>query len=64
MIFSDEYHPYRLPVPGLWLDIFQKVKALGFRAVSSYNDSVLLEGEQGIYSASGIFTLELFFDAA
>ena len=64
MVFSGEYHPFRLPVPGLWLDVFQKIKALGFSAVSFYTDWALFEGEQGVYNASGIFALEPFFDAA
>ncbi len=64
MIFSGEFHPYRLPVPALWLDIFQKVKALGFNAVSFYSDWALLEGQPGVYTAEGIFAFEPFFEAA
>lgn len=64
LVFSGEYHPFRLPVPGLWLDVFEKVKALGFSAVSFYVDWALLEGEPGVYRASGIFALEPFFEAA
>ncbi|PGH09913.1 hypothetical protein AJ80_07625 [Polytolypa hystricis UAMH7299] len=64
MIFSGEVHPYRLPVPSLWLDIFQKIKALGFNCVSFYIDWALLEGKPGEYSAEGIFALEPFFEAA
>ncbi|KAJ5682629.1 Glycoside hydrolase family 35 [Penicillium macrosclerotiorum] len=64
MIFSGEVHPYRLPVPSLWIDIFQKVKALGFNCVSFYVDWALLEGKPGHYTAEGIFDLEKFFDAA
>jgi beta-galactosidase GanA len=48
MVFSGECHPFRLPVPELWLDVFQKVKALGFSAVSFYTDWQLLEGEPGV----------------
>jgi beta-galactosidase GanA len=33
---SGEFHTYRLPVPDLWLDILQKVKAAGLNAVSVY----------------------------
>jgi beta-galactosidase GanA len=63
MVFSGEYHSYRLPVPGLWLDVFQKIKALSFSAVSFYTDWALFEGEPGVYNASGIFALESFFNA-
>ncbi|KAF3021271.1 hypothetical protein E8E15_006457 [Penicillium rubens] len=64
MLFSGEIHPYRLPVPSLWIDVFQKIKALGFNCVSFYTDWALLEGKPGEYTAEGIFALEPFFDAA
>lgn len=51
-------------MPDLWLDVFQKIKALNFNAVSFYVDWALLEGKQGDYSAEGIFAYEPFFDAA
>ncbi|KAF1349863.1 glycoside hydrolase superfamily [Delphinella strobiligena] len=35
-IFSGEFHYARMPVPELWLDIFQKYKANGLNAVSIY----------------------------
>lgn len=54
----------RLPVPTLWIDIFQKIKALGFNCVSFYVDWALLEGNPGHYRADGIFALEPFFEAA
>ena len=54
----------RLPVPSLWLDVFQKIKALGFSGVSFYVDWALLEGKQGDFIAEGIFALEPFFAAA
>jgi beta-galactosidase GanA len=63
-VFSGEFHPYRLPVPGLWIDVFQKVKALGFNAVSFYVHWALLEGQPGTYLAEGIFAFEPFFEAA
>ncbi|KAL1961973.1 hypothetical protein VTN77DRAFT_708 [Rasamsonia byssochlamydoides] len=64
MIWSGEVHPYRLPVQSLHLDVFQKVKALGFNCVSFYVDWALLEGKPGSYRADGIFALEPFFEAA
>ncbi|PBP25568.1 putative beta-galactosidase A [Diplocarpon rosae] len=63
-VFSGEFHPFRLPVPDLWLDVFQKVKALGFNVVSFYVHWALLEGEPGVYNAEGVFAWEPFFAAA
>jgi beta-galactosidase GanA len=53
-----------LPVPDLCLDIFQKIKALGYNGVSFYVDWALLEGKPGEYRAEGVFDLQPFFDAA
>ncbi|KXJ91390.1 family 35 glycosyl hydrolase [Microdochium bolleyi] len=64
MIFSAEFHPFRLPVPSLWLDVLQKIKALGYTCVSFYVDWHLLEGKQGEFRADGIFDLQPLFDAA
>jgi beta-galactosidase GanA len=63
-IYSGEVHPFRLPVPSLWLDIFQKIKALGLNCVSFYVDWALLEGKPGDFTAEGVFALEPFFEAA
>ena len=54
----------RLPVPTLWLDVFQKIKAMGYNCVSFYPDWALLEGKRGEFSADGVFAFEPFFDAA
>lgn len=48
----------------MWLDVFQKIKALGFNCVSFYVDWALVEGKPGEYRAEGIFALEPFFEAA
>ena len=64
LFYSGEFHPYRTPVTGLYLDIFQKIRALGYTGVSFYTDWALLEGQQGNFSAEGIFDLQPFFDAA
>jgi hypothetical protein len=55
---------YRLPVPDLYIDIFQKIKSLGYNCVSFYVDWALLEGKPGVYRADGIFDLQPFYDAA
>ncbi|BAE60870.1 unnamed protein product [Aspergillus oryzae RIB40] len=72
MIFSGEFHPFRLPVPGLWLDVFQKIKSMGFNGVSFYTDWGLLEGnpgnvmvgDNGINNDTDIWNLDEFFVAA
>ena len=33
---SGEFHTFRLPVPSMWLDILQKVKATGMNTISVY----------------------------
>jgi len=37
-IYSGEFHPFRLPSPSLWLDVFQKMKAGGFNTICCYFD--------------------------
>ncbi|KAF2199152.1 hypothetical protein GQ43DRAFT_433640 [Delitschia confertaspora ATCC 74209] len=64
MIYSGEFHPFRLPVSGLWLDIFQKIKAAGFNGVSFYTNWALQEGSRGRIVTSGIWNLDEFFRAA
>lgn len=64
MVFSGEFHPYRLPVPSLWTDVLEKVKALGLDAVSIYVDWAQLEGKPGEFRAEGIFDYGAFLDAA
>lgn len=64
LLYSGEFHPFRLPVPALWLDVFQKIRALGYNGVSFYVDWALLEGTRGTFRAEGIFALEPFFQAA
>ncbi|KAJ1324575.1 beta-galactosidase [Microdochium nivale] len=36
-VFSGEFHYFRIPVPELWRDLLEKVKAAGFNAFSIYN---------------------------
>ncbi|KAJ4353285.1 uncharacterized protein N0V89_005012 [Didymosphaeria variabile] len=63
-LYSGEVHPFRLPVPDLHLDVFQKIKAIGYNGVSFYIDWALLEGKPGEYREEGVFDLKPFFDAA
>ncbi|KKK16977.1 hypothetical protein P175DRAFT_0529889 [Aspergillus ochraceoroseus IBT 24754] len=36
-IFSGEFHYWRIPVPGLWRDILEKIKAIGFTGFAFYS---------------------------
>ncbi|KAK5136720.1 hypothetical protein LTR08_002373 [Meristemomyces frigidus] len=54
-IFSGEFHPFRLPVPGLWLDVFQKIKAMGFNGMSFYTDYDVGDVSL-VYCTADIFT--------
>lgn len=36
-VFSGEMHYWRIPVPELWVDILEKVKAAGFSAFTFYS---------------------------
>ncbi|KAJ5245543.1 hypothetical protein N7489_005639 [Penicillium chrysogenum] len=36
-IFSGEFHYWRIPVPALWRDILEKIKAAGFTAFAFYS---------------------------
>lgn len=60
-----EFHYQRLPVPELWPDIFQKLKANGFNAVSVYFFWSYHSASKGVYDfeTSGK-NLQALFDAA
>lgn len=64
MVLSGEFHPFLLPSPALWLDVFQKIHSLGFNCASFYVNWALIEGEPGKFRADGISALEGFFEAA
>ncbi|KAF8665643.1 hypothetical protein AX16_000098 [Volvariella volvacea WC 439] len=64
MVFSGEVHPFRLPVHDLWIDVFQKIKSLGFNAVSFYVYWGLLEHKRGEISFDGFRDLRPFLEAA
>ncbi|KAJ8113720.1 hypothetical protein OPT61_g4217 [Boeremia exigua] len=64
IFWGGEVHPFRLPVPSLWLDIFQKIKALGYNGVSIYTPWVLHEPKSGSFQAEGVFDYGPFFEAA
>lgn len=64
MIYSGEFHPFRLPVPSLWPDVFQKIKALGLNTVSFYLHWGSLEGKSGDFNDPAGLAIEPFLQAA
>lgn len=64
MIFSGEFHPFRLPVPSLWADVFQKIKAMGLNTVSFYLHWGALEGKSGDFNDPAGLAIEPFLQAA
>ena len=51
-LWSGEVHPYRLPSPELWPDIFQKMKAAGFNTASIYFSWGYHSPREGVYAHS------------
>ncbi|KAH6951533.1 glycoside hydrolase superfamily [Fusarium avenaceum] len=47
-LFSGEFHYWRLPVPELWRDLLEKIKAAGFTAFSIYNSWGYHEASPGV----------------
>ncbi|CAE6536961.1 unnamed protein product [Rhizoctonia solani] len=64
MIFSGEFHPWRLPSIPLWRDILEKMKAGGFNTVSIYTHWGLSEGKRGNLNFDGYRSLTKFLEVA
>jgi hypothetical protein len=58
MIFSGEFHPFRLPVPSLWPNVFQKIKALGLNTVSFYKTGPFWKARQAASAPKECLTSE------
>ncbi|KAK0448411.1 glycoside hydrolase family 35 protein [Desarmillaria tabescens] len=63
-LHSGEFHTFRLPVPSLWPDILQKVKASGLNAVSVYVHMGLLNPSRGVVDFDGFRVLKPLYEAA
>ncbi|KAE8152120.1 putative beta-galactosidase [Aspergillus avenaceus] len=64
-IFSGEFHYQRLPVPELWLDVFQKLRANGFNAVSVYFFWSFHSASEGTFDfETGAHNIQRLFDYA
>ncbi|KAI0632368.1 glycoside hydrolase superfamily [Trametes polyzona] len=63
-IHSGEFHTFRLPVPDLWLDIFQKFVAAGLNAVSIYIHMGATNPAPGVLDFNDWRALKPIYDAA
>lgn len=61
---SAEFHTFRLPVPSLWPDILQKIKAAGLNAISVYTHMGLINPARGVIDLDGFRALQPLYDAA
>ncbi|KZP14810.1 glycoside hydrolase family 35 protein [Athelia psychrophila] len=64
LLYSGEFHTFRLPVPSLWPDILQKVKAAGLNAISVYTHAGLLNPSRNVTDLDGFRALEPLWEAA
>jgi len=63
-VWSGEFHPFRLPSPALWKDVFQKMKAAGFNTASIYFSWGYHSAREGEYDFSGVRDMDRVLDAA
>ncbi|KAM5536271.1 hypothetical protein V8D89_010048 [Ganoderma adspersum] len=63
-LHSGEFHTFRLPVPDLWLDIFQKMVAAGLNGVSIYIHMGATNPSRGVVDFNDWRALQPVFDAA
>src|SRR6185312_4439790 len=63
-VWSGEFHYWRLPGTNDWRDMFQKMRASGFNAVSLYFFWGLHSTESGKFDFSGIKDIDLLLTMA
>jgi beta-galactosidase GanA len=64
VVWSGEFHPFRLPSPDLWRDVLQKLKATGYNAVSIYFDWNYHSPAPGVYDFTGVRDMDRVLDLA
>ncbi|KIK68783.1 glycoside hydrolase family 35 protein [Collybiopsis luxurians FD-317 M1] len=63
-LHSGEFHTFRLPVPSLWPDILEKVKAAGFNGISVYLHMGLINPSPGVMDFDGYRSVNALYEAA
>jgi len=61
---SAEVHYFRLPSPGLWRDVLEKIRAGGFNTVSVYFDWAYHSPAPGVYDFTGVRDVDRFLRTA
>ncbi|KAL4970271.1 glycoside hydrolase family 35 protein [Aspergillus stella-maris] len=64
-LFSGEFHYWRIPVPALWRDVLEKVKALGFTGFAFYSSwAYHAPNNQTVDFETGARNIKPIFDLA
>ncbi|KAI1789917.1 glycoside hydrolase superfamily, partial [Ganoderma leucocontextum] len=63
-LHAGEFHTFRLPVPELWLDIFQKMVAAGLNGASIYIHMGVTNPSPGVLDFNHWRSLQPIYDAA
>ncbi|QWT22205.1 beta-galactosidase [Bacillus sp. NP157] len=63
-LWSGSFHYWRLPSPGMWRDVLQKMKSAGFNAVEIYFDWGYHSPRPGVYDFKGIRDVDRLLDMA
>ncbi|RPD56740.1 hypothetical protein L226DRAFT_468186 [Lentinus tigrinus ALCF2SS1-7] len=63
-LHAGEFHTFRLPVPDLWLDIFQKMVAAGLNGVSIYIHMGATNPSPGVLDFDDWRSLRAIYEAA
>jgi beta-galactosidase GanA len=61
---SAEFHYFRLPSPGLWRDVLEKLRAGGFNAISVYFNWAYHSPAPGVYDFTGVRDVDRFLGMA
>ena len=64
VLWSGEFHPFRLPSPSLWRDVLQKLRAHGYNAISIYASWNYHSPAPGRFDFTGVRDLGLFLRMA
>lgn len=63
-VWAGEFDYWRLPSPGLWRDVLEKIKAAGFNTVSIYFHWGYHSPRRGVYDFSGVRDVGRLLDMA